>query len=375
MKIAIIGGGIGGLALANCFNRKNIPYTMNERAHQFGEVGAGIGLSESTLTLLSKIGLDKSILDKGRFVRDAVIVDKKGNTIRNVPIENGGFCIHRADLIAALSGNIDTDDVEFSAEVSSFKTGENSVTLQFSNGLRESFDYVFACDGINSVFRQQLFPRIQKRYSGQTIWRGIASVELPKDFETTYYEFWGENLRFATVPINRNQYYWYACQPAPEGGRDNEETLKSDLKHLFRSFRNEVGLVIDQTETIIRNDMYDLKPHKEAWHKDRVILLGDAIHATTPNLAQGGCQAIEDAYTLAEFIHKRGFSEEVFEDYHKLRFKKVDYIVKQSWNYGKISHQKNRFFELLMSTAFKLIPKSVFVNQYKKLIDLSYLEH
>lgn len=373
MKTGIIGGGIGGLALANCFQHFNIPYTLFERASKFGEVGAGIGISESAYTILKKIGLGDDIKAKGYFVEDAIIVNKDCETIRKLPVKNGGFCIHRAELINILSNKIGSLNVKFDAELESFTTKKDSVELTFKNGTSEEFDYVFACDGINSIFRKQLFPQVKKRYSGQTIWRGIATCTLPVNYHTAYLEFWGENLRFATIPLNKTQYYWYACKISKENLQDNKETLKTDLKNLFEKFCKEVAEVIDNTELIIRNDMWDLKPHKEKWNKNSVIFLGDAIHATTPNLAQGGCQAIEDAFTLATLINRKGFAPETFEKYYKLRNEKVNYIVEQSWNYGKISHQSNKLKEFVVKNAFKYLPNRIFEKQYQKLIDLNYL--
>lgn len=346
---------------------------MFERASKFGEVGAGIGISESAYTILKKIGLGDDIKAKGYFVEDAIIVNKDCETIRKLPVKNGGFCIHRAELINILSYKIGPLNVKFDAELESFTTKKDSVELTFKNGTSEEFDYVFACDGINSIFRKQLFPQVKKRYSGQTIWRGIATCTLPVTYHTAYLEFWGGNFRFATIPLNKTQYYWYACKISKENLQDNKETLKTDLKNLFEKFSKEVAEVIDNTELIIRNDMWDLKPHKEKWNKNSVIFLGDAIHATTPNLAQGGCQAIEDAFTLATLINRKGFAPETFEKYYKLRNEKVNYVVEQSWNYGKISHQSNKLKEFVVKNAFKYLPNRIFEKQYQKLIDLNYL--
>jgi 2-polyprenyl-6-methoxyphenol hydroxylase-like FAD-dependent oxidoreductase len=373
MKIGIIGGGISGLTLANCLQHYSIPYTLFEKSNQFGEFGAGIGISESANTIFKKIGLGDDIKTKGCFVEDAIIVNKDGKTIRKLPIKNGGFCIHRAELINILSTKIDKRNVKFDSELICFIAQKNSVKLTFKNGISQEFDYVFACDGINSIFRKQLFPKIKKRYSGQTIWRGIATCTLPVNYHKAYLEFWGENLRFATIPLNKTQYYWYACKISEENILDNKATLKADLKNLFQKFCKEVNEVIDSSELIIRNDMWDLEPHKEQWYKNNVIFLGDAIHATTPNLAQGGCQAIEDAFLISKLIHTRGYSFETFKEYYKLRNQKVKYIVKQSWNYGKISHQSNKLNEFLVKNIFKYLPNRLFEKQYQKLVDLDYL--
>lgn len=375
MKIAIIGGGIGGLALANCFQKFNIPYTLYEKADSFGEVGAGIGISESTFSILENLGMGERIKQKGNFVKDVFIANKKAGLIRKLPVTNGGFCIHRADLIDILSENMIKDRVKFGVEVTGFESSVDLINLHFKNGQSQTYNYVFACDGINSVFRQQLFPEIKKRYSGQTVWRGISTCQVSDFYRKGYVEFWGENLRFATIPLNNNNlYYWYACKVAEEGEQDDKIHIKEDLKTLFRDYNEDIKTVINNTSQILRNDMWDIKPHNKSWHKDHVIFLGDAIHATTPNLAQGACQAIEDAYTIAMLISKMGFSDTTFDEYRNLRIQKVNYIVKQSRKYGKMSHQRNKLLEIIIQNLIRFLPDRVFQNQYDKLIDIDYLQ-
>ncbi|MFM7218322.1 MAG: hypothetical protein ACKO1U_09910, partial [Bacteroidota bacterium] len=93
-----------------------------------------------------------------------------------------------------------------------------------------------------------------------------------------------------------------------------------------------------------------------------------------PNLAQGGCQAIEDANLLATLVAGNGFSSEVFSAYRTLRYMKVRYIVEQSWNLGRVAHQKNKIMEWAVANLFRYLPDRIFQNQYRKLVDLSYLE-
>ena len=374
MKIAIIGGGIGGLTLANCLQNSKIQFTLYEKAKQLTDVGAGIGISESAYELLKELGLGNDIIEKSNFVQDAIIVNKAGKTIRKLPIKNGGFCIHRAELINILSKKLNSEKIKLNYEIENFVTAENNVKLKFKNGQTATYDYVFVSDGINSKFRNQLFPNIKKRYSGQTVWRGISNCELSHNFQNAYLEFWGENLRFATIPLNKKQYYWYACEYAIEGEVDNELTVKTELQKKFKNYNSELKQVIEKTDIIIRNDMCDLKPHNENWHENNVVFIGDSIHATTANLAQGGCQAIEDAFTITKLITAKGFSNEVFSDYKNIRKAKVNYIINQSWNYGKISHQKNKLMEVIIHNLFRILPNKIFENQYSKLIDLEYLK-
>ena len=374
-KIAIIGGGIGGLTLANSFQNLGIEYQLFESASAFGDVGAGIGTSETTLEVFSKLGLKEDLMKKGSLINYAVIVDEDMNTIKRMPKEINSFCIHRSYLIDVISQNIDMANVSFNHRLIDIAVNENTNTLTFENGIEYEFDTVVACDGINSLIRRKLFPDIKKRYSGQTIWRGIAKCSFPEKFNKTYYEFWGHNLRFAIIPSGDNEYFWYAVKPSKPDEHDDPTTIKEELKRLFKNFIPEVSIAIDSSPQFIRNDMWDLIPENRLWHYKNIVFVGDAIHATTPNLAQGGCQAIEDSYTLSLIIKKYGANQKAFEKYKNLRIKKVNMIVKQSWSYGKIAHQSNFLKKIAVRFLFKyVLPNSYFKNLHNKLIDLKYLK-
>ena len=374
-KIAILGGGIGGLALANVFQKLNIEYQLFESSSEFKEVGAGIGISESTIEIFKTLNLKEQLIEKGFYVEKAIIVDKNLNKIKKIPTTNGGICIHRMSLINILAENLDSTNLKLGHKLLNFYKDDKKIFLNFANDKTYQFDTVISCDGINSIVRKKVFPTIKKRYSGQTIWRGVAICELPKKFNKNYYEFWGNNLRFAIIPIAKNEYYWYAVKCADANEKHNPSTIKSELKTLFKAYAPEVSFVIEKSKKIIKDDMWDLSPGKRNWHHENIVFLGDAIHATTPNLAQGGCQAIEDAITLGRIIKKYGANEKAFILYKNLRQEKVNYIVKQSWKYGKLAHQSNVVSEKLIMSLFKrILPDRFFQNQYNRLIDLNYLK-
>lgn len=374
-KIAIIGGGIGGLSLANVLQKMNVEYELFERATEFKEVGAGIGISESTLDILNELNLKEQLVKQGYYIDNAVIVDSNFKVVKKIPTTNGGICIHRSKLIKVLTKKLNPTNLHLDHELESFKDNDYSVKLNFTNGKAYEFDTVIACDGINSSIRKKTFPNVKKRFSGQTIWRGIAKCELSEKFIKNYYEFWGNNLRFAIIPIAKNEYCWYAVKCEKANKNNDPNKVKTELKTLFKNYIPEVSLVIDKSEKIIRDDMWDIEPQKRNWHFKNIVFLGDAIHATTPNLAQGGCQAIEDAITLGKIIKKYGANEKAFLLYKCLRENKVNYIVEQSWKYGKLSHQNNIVLEKMIKFLFKkVLPDNFFQNQYNKLIDISYLE-
>ncbi|GBF49478.1 FAD dependent oxidoreductase [Leptospira ryugenii] len=320
------------------------------------------------------LNLKTDIVKNGFSIQTARRTDKKGKTIRVLPIENAGVCIHRMNLINILHKNINPKNIFLEQKLHSWEKDRDHYNLYFANGNTIKTKCVIACDGINSQVRTKLFPQIQKRYSGQTIWRGISKVNLDLVFKSSYIEFWGDNLRFATIPISEESYYWYAVKESKEGEVDNQLSIKQDLSILFGDFHPSIKRVIENSLNIQRNDMYDILPHTFPWHSGQIVFLGDAIHATTPNLAQGGCQAIEDAYTLAKIISKVGIAREAFELYLELRKAKVFQIVKQSWKYGKFSHPKNILLEYFTKFVLQVLPDSYFLKQHQSIVDLCYLK-
>ena len=375
MEISIIGGGIGGLSLANALKSMGIKFHLYERSTKFTEVGAGIGLSESTLQILDKIGLYNLAKSNGKFIERAILANKNLKTLRVIPTESEGMCIDRTKLIEILSANISEDEYTLNEELESFQRKEGKMMMNFSSGKKVETELIIACDGINSKIRGKIYPQIQKRYSGQTIWRGISYLELPENFQNTYYELWGDNLRFGVSPMIENRYYWYAVKMAPAKERENPNESRTVLKKLFKNYSPKILKIIENSPKIVRDDMWDLKPHNNSWCQDNLVFLGDSIHATTPNLAQGGCQAIEDAYTLAKAIKKFGLSKEAFKKYEEVRREKTTYIVNKSWQFGKSAHSRIPFLVDINAFFIKyLVPNSFFLNQYKRLTDLKYLE-
>ena len=338
-------------------------------------MGAGIGLSESTLQVLNKIGCYQAVQANGKFVKQAILAKKDFSIIRRIPTESDGMCIDRTVLIDILSKGLRNEKYTLSKTLRSIENSDSGVTLKFATGEEAQLKLLIACDGINSKVREEVYPTIKKRYSGQTIWRGIADISLPEKFSNTYFELWGDNLRFGLSPMTNRRFYWYAAKMAPAGEREQADESKNALLHLFKNYSPIVKDVIENSPKIVRDDMWDLRPHSNAWHKEAVLFLGDSIHATTPNLAQGGCQAIEDAYTLAKCFSEYGVNQESFKIYEKLRRPKTTYIVKKSWQFGRSAHSKIPFLvDLNKLTLRYVLPDSFFTNQYRVLTDLEYLQ-
>jgi 2-polyprenyl-6-methoxyphenol hydroxylase-like FAD-dependent oxidoreductase len=183
------------------------------------------------------------------------------------------------------------------------------------------------------------------RYSGQTCWRGIAKHQLPGELNGAMRELWGKlpGQRFAYSQITDNEVYYYGTLAAPAGGSDHPGMIKNTLVQNFSSFGKIAADIIADIDSasVIRTDLFDLKPIS-TWVKENVALIGDAAHATTPNLGQGAAQAIEDAFVLiSELKEQPGNIPAALLRYQHKRIKKAHYIVNTSWRFGQITNMRN----------------------------------
>ena len=145
------------------------------------------------------------------------------------------------------------------------------------------------------------------------------------------------------------------------------------LTELFKEFHSDILQIISATnkEQIIISEIIDLKPINK-WQSQNVCLIGDAAHATTPNLGQGACQAIEDAYVIGKLLDSGLSIENTFEEYEKLRRKKAHTIVNTSWTIGKIAHIENRFGIWMWNNTMKSLPKSTNKKRLDMIFNLNY---
>jgi 2-polyprenyl-6-methoxyphenol hydroxylase-like FAD-dependent oxidoreductase len=280
------------------------------------------------------------------------------------------IAIHRAKLQKILLEKISQEKIFLGKGFQSFKKlNTGKIKIIFDDNSEAETDFLIGADGINSKIRNQLFPESSTRYSGQTCWRGIANIKLDKEFEHRGIELWGNQIRFGISKIAKDKVYWFAVVLDKQNLKDESRLVQEKLLKMFNDFHPLVKKIIASSsrDKIIRNDINDLKP-LESWHKGNICLIGDAGHATTPNMGQGGAQAIEDAYYLSKLIENNP-NQNVFELFQQKRQKKVNTIVKQSWATGKMAHWRygTNFRDFLL----KNIPKKLLE---RKMIDMYQIE-
>ncbi len=362
----IIGGGIGGLTTALAFEKWGIPYQVFERAPELNEVGAGIWLAPNALQVFSWLGLLDEVQEAGypieRIRITASDLSILSDNDQNKFITQFGcttIAILRSRLQEILYRNLPKEKVCLNKGCERFEyDGANKLCLYMSDGTKENMEYVIGADGIHSQVRKQLFPDSTLRYSGQTCWRAIAHYDLPANLSKKGIEMWGSRKRIGFSSISEDKVYWFAVASSKANLSDKEGKKQEALLKKYAGFHPIVAELIHHSEprSIIRNDIWDLKP-MATWFQDQICLVGDAAHATTPNMGQGAAQAIEDAYYLSHAIATSIDHSTAFRLFQQKRMSKAHSVVRQSWQIGKLAHWK--FGQGLRNRMIKFTPKGL----------------
>jgi len=378
MKITIIGAGIGGITTAIALEKKGFNVEIFESFSKMKRIGAGIVLANNAMQVYRRLNLTDEIHKKSNHISRLNIVDEQLDILSQVKLE--GFekrfdahyrSIHRGDLQELLIENLTSTKLHFGKKLKNIIERENDIQVFFEDGTSHHTDVLIGADGINSVVRNHLFPKTSIRNAKQVCWRGITRVSIPTRFLKELNESWGNGRRFGIVPLVDNEVYWFALTNYKNDFR--KEFSIEDLPHLFQSFHPIVQQILASTskENIITNEINDLKPFAP-WHHNKICLIGDAAHATTPNMGQGACQAIEDALALSICLEKENTPEEAFSSFQKLRTKKANGIISQSWQVGKLAQLENGFVRKSRNFFMKLVPASIGEKQSAKILELDY---
>ncbi len=379
-NFAILGGGIGGLSLAIAMQRKGMRVTVFEAAPYFRPLGAGLGLGANAVKAYADIGIDKTVVGAGKKLKYAFGKDHLGQVISQTDIEEltrlfgiqNSFTIHRADLHHILAGLLLPGTIQFGKSAVDFNQQITGVSIVFSDGSAQQADYLIAADGIHSIVRHKLLPNSKPRYAGYTCWRAVIDDLPPGMNMEEMCETWGPGRRFGVVPLTDNRVYWFATLNAkPDDPRMREARIE-DIQNIFKNFHFPIPDILARTtnKQLIWGEIIDLKPICQ-FAFGKVVLIGDAAHASTPNLGQGACMAIEDAATLANSLAKYE-PEEAFRRFEIHRIKRTTGLVNQSWGLGKIAQLENPILIAIRNAVFRRIPQKTIQHQLKELYNVSF---
>jgi 2-polyprenyl-6-methoxyphenol hydroxylase-like FAD-dependent oxidoreductase len=361
--IAICGAGIGGLTAGIALRQRGFSVRVFERAAKLEPAGAGITVQINAMRVMQRLGLDGAIAAAGALVDGGAIRRADGRVIRSMDQANLAqqygvpfVAIHRSRLQDVLLNALGAEHVVTNAAVTTVATNPTGATVTLADGARHDAAIVVGADGLRSTVREQLFGPEALRAAGQVSWRGIAPRAAAADVLGG--ETWGRGARFGFVPISAAHVYWYAVTDtalAPPEGADQHAALHD----LYRAWHAPIPELLRTTDPaqVIRTELFDRVP-STVWGRDAVTLLGDAAHPMTPNLGQGGCQAIEDAWVLAREL-ARDPSPAGLRAYEAARQPRTKRFVDESWRFGKVSQSSNPALIAIRNLMMGRLPEAM----------------
>ncbi|WP_191967894.1 FAD-dependent monooxygenase [Rhizosphaericola mali] len=373
-KICIIGGGIAGLTMALVLKKLGISFQLFEKSEAPNTRGAGILLANNAMQIYKNLGIGKEILLKGNIISKIHLTDNKfhPNSIQDLAYfekkyNSYNISIHRSDLQNILVNNIGEDNISYGKELDTIDI--NNKTIIFKDGSIINYDYIIASDGIYSKIRQNLFPTAAIISAGQIAWRGISTISLPEKYAHISLEAWAPGARFGMNRLNENQSYWFLV--ADNDGSVFNIEYKNTLVKKFPLLAQEL-VFSTPTQNVYMDEIKELEL-LEQWGNNSIVLIGDAAHSMTPNLGQGACQAIEDAFILGELIQKYSINYGINKLFH-YRNKKVKFIKNNSRKLGKISHWKNAQCINIRNYIMRALPDSFNRILVEKLFRLAKID-
>lgn len=378
-EYVIVGGGIAGLATAIAFQQLGLHFTLFEQTKVLRGIGAGFGLAANAMQALEILGLRSEIEKIGHHVDHYNILDEKGNILISPDThaiakkyKQSNFTVHRSDLHLFLLSKIDNQHLILGKKAIRVEPESEQVTLHFEDGTTHTSRYLIVADGVKSLLRQQLVPSSTPRYAGYTCWRATIDnqeIQLDKGTET-----WGKAGRFGMTPLTNNRIYWYACVNAnPDSPIFQKYTIDELVNH-FGHYHSPIPNILRHTknEDLIWGDIMDIKPLKNLAYEN-IVFIGDAGHATTPNMGQGACQALEDAAVLMDEVRHQKNIQDAFLSFEKRRLSRTKYITDTSKLIGDVAQWENNLAIRMRNSVIRLMPPKIVQKSLDKLLSIDFM--
>jgi len=335
--ILIVGAGIGGLTSAIALRRKGFDVEVIEKDRISSVYGVGIIQQSNVVRAMAELGVLQDYLEAGFGFNQLEIYIPSGAKVATVPAPKlaedypamvgiGRRALHKVLSERAIGAGA---RIKLGLMVNSMEDNGRSVKVTFSDSSTGEYAVVIGADGLYSDTRRTIFPNApEPEFTGQAVWR--YNFERPSNLISLH--VYDGPMGIGLVPLSKSHMYMYLTTPEPGNPRYPKEGLAAAMRaklsaapptlaHLATQITDDDGVVYKPLEWIFLTG---------DWHKGRVVLLGDAVHASTPHLGQGAGMAIEDSLVLAEELANNDSTEVAFRAFRNRRFERCKYIVERS---------------------------------------------
>lgn len=367
LRVGIVGGGIGGLALAGSLIKFGMEVHVFERATAFGEVGAGIQMTPNAVKIMRELGLWQE-LHKVSFLPHCIVGRnwRSGTEVFRTPLREecprlyGAefFHTHRADVHRILLSRLPDNAATLSATCTDVTQTTEGAVMRFANGAEYEADVVVGADGIHSAVRKRLFGEDAPRFTGNMCWRTTIPFDAqPLDFVSPDASFWlGPHGHVVTYYLRAGKMVnLVAIRETSEWVEEawNVPSSVEEMSAAFPGWHPNVLKLFSEATQVYKWGLFDRDP-MTAWSCGRITLLGDAAHPMLPFLSQGAAMAIEDGYVLARTLTDGTDVYDALRRYEALRLPRTSRVQLESRKRGETYHTASPLRQLYRDVRYKL---------------------
>ncbi|WP_180163835.1 FAD-dependent urate hydroxylase HpxO [Acinetobacter sp. YH12049] len=352
MDITIIGAGMAGLTTGIALKKFGHQVTIYEQAEQILPVGAAISLWSNGVKCLNYLGLTEQVEKLGgKMDRLAYIDGLTGDVMTQFSlfplIEEVGqrpYPVSRADLQNMLMDEFGRENIHLGKKMVSFSEQDDQVITRFADGSEVLADLLVGADGTHSLTRAYVLgEQVERRYAGYVNWNGLVDISEEFAAADQWTTFVGEGKRVSLMPVADNRFYFFFDVPLAAGLENDRTQYKALFKEYFKGWCEPVQKLIDAVDAKKTNrvEIHDIEPFAD-FYKGRVVIVGDAAHSTTPDIGQGGCQAMEDAIYLARSLQINTLGlQDSLRRYQNKRNERANELVLRARKRCDVTHMKD----------------------------------
>jgi salicylate hydroxylase len=353
-RIAIVGGGLAGLAAANALKTFGMTAEVFETAPALGEIGAAVNTSPQAVKALQAIGVGDKVAAVGttspgiytRNMQTGEFLEFNDRLKAAARFGAPYYTFHRADLLDALASGLDRGAIHLGHRLTGIEERSDSAVLAFANGAKVETEFVIGADGVRSVIRQALYGDDNPTYTGQMVWRSLLNgSDVPEEvLEPTGRIQWvGPGCHLLAYYIRGEKLVNIVTQEDTDKWVEEGWSTRGDPNEMRLSFPNPEPRLKKLLSLVTECSKWGLftRPLTQNWGRGRIQLIGDAAHAMLPNAGQGACQAFEDAYILARWLQACRDPVEAFANFRRVRIPRVHGVQRLSFSNARFKHMRD----------------------------------